>query len=410
MQSISLSELSERVTDVIKMNFDSPLWLRAEISELREAANGHCYLELIEKSAGTDEIIAKTKATVWANVYRMLKPYFESSTGETLRAGLKTLVAVTVEFHGVYGFSVNIRDIDPVFTVGEMEARRRQIIRRLEDEGVAEMNRLLAFPALPQRVAIISSPVAAGFGDFMHQIENNAAKYRFYTKLFPAAMQGERAASSIIAALEQIYAHAELFDVVLIIRGGGATADLSCFDSYELAVNCAQFPLPIVAGIGHQRDVSILDFVAHTSVKTPTATAELLLASMEEAELAATELIQQIAQNVKQVFNRQEQFIVNIKWKIKQSLRNKLSVKTIDYERKCNRLKAVLRRRFLEQQNKLALVERSIEAHSPAFLLKHGYTITAFNGKRLFSAKDATRGAKIKTFFVDGEISSIVGA
>jgi len=408
MTSISLSELSERIKDVIKMNFDKPLWLRAEISELREAGNGHCYLELVEKSAETDEIVAKTKANIWANVYRMLKPYFEGSTGESLCSGIKILVAVTVEFHGIYGFSVNIQDIDPVFTIGELAARRQQIIRKLEEEGIADMNRQLEFPALPQRIAVISSPVAAGFGDFMHQIKNNSSNFVFYLKLFPAIMQGERAEQSIIAALEKIYEHSDLFDIVLIIRGGGATADLACFDSYELAVNCAQFPLPIVAGIGHQRDVSILDIVAHTSVKTPTAAAELLLACMSAAEEDVAELLQQITQSIKNKFNRQEQYLTNIKWKMKQSLKNKLSTKVIDYERKKNRLKTALQRKFFEQQNKIALIERGIEAHSPAFLLKHGYSITTLNGKRLLSAKNIKCGEKIKTFLVDGEINSLV--
>ena len=389
------------------MNFDKPLWLRAEISEFREAVNGHCYLELVEKSTETDEIVAKIKANIWANVYRMLKPYFENSTGENLRSGIKILVAATIEYHKSYGFSINICDIDPVFTIGELAARRQQIIRKLQEEGIVDMNRELAFPILPQRIAVISSPTAAGFGDFMHQIENNGYNYAFYVKLFPATMQGERAEQSIISALEKIYEHSDLFDIVLIIRGGGATADLACFDSFELAANCAQFPLPIIAGIGHQRDVSILDMVAHTSVKTPTAAAELLLAYMSEAEESATELLQQIMQNINSKFDRQEQFLTNIKWKIKQSLINKISVKTIDCERKKNRLKTVTHKIFFEQQNKLALIERGIEAHSPTFLLKHGYSITTLNGKRLLSAKNIKSGEKIRTFLTDGEINSL---
>ena len=389
------------------MNFDKPLWLRAEISELREAANGHCYLELVEKSAETDEITAKIKANIWANVYRILKPYFESSTGEKLRSGIKILVSATVEYHKTYGFSININDIDPVFTIGELAARRQQIIRKLQEEGIVDMNRELAFPILPQRIAVISSPTAAGFGDFMHQIENNGYNFAFYVKLFPATMQGERAEQSIIAALEKIYEHSDLFDIVLIIRGGGATADLACFDSFELAANCAQFPLPIIAGIGHQRDVSILDMVAHTSVKTPTAAAELLLAYMSEAEESATELLQQIIQNINSKFDQQEHFFTNIKWKIKQSLINKISAKTIDCERKKNRLKTATHKIFFEQQNKLALIERGIEAHSPTFLLKHGYSITTLNGKRLLSAKNIKSGEKIRTFLTDGEINSL---
>jgi len=298
MNSITLSELSERIQETIKLNFDTPVWIRAEISELRENPNGHCYLEFVEKDTNTDFLLAKSKATIWSSTYRMLKPYFENSTGQMLRAGLNVLVAVTVEFHGVYGFSLNVRDIDPTFTIGEMAARRLKIIRQLEEDGIADMNKQLDFPRRPQRIAIISSPTAAGYGDFIDQLRNEVSNFAFYTRLFPAVMQGEQAENSIISALEKIFNHSELFDVVVIIRGGGATTDLACFDSYELALNCAQFPLPIIAGIGHQRDVSILDMVAHTSVKTPTAAAELLIEYMQQTENEVLNLIADIQQIV----------------------------------------------------------------------------------------------------------------
>ena len=197
---------------------------------------------------------------------------------------MNVLVAVSVEFHGVYGFSLNVRDIDPTYTIGEMAARRLKIIRQLEADGVIDMNKQLEMAVLPQRLAIISSPTAAGYGDFCDQLTNDQNHFAFYHKLFPAIMQGDQAEASIIAALEKIYEYVELFDVVVIIRGGGATTDLACFDSYDLAINCAQFPLPIISGIGHQRDISILDMVAHTSVKTPTAAAEFLTSKMQLAE------------------------------------------------------------------------------------------------------------------------------
>ena len=207
MNSISLSELSERVQETIKLNFGAPVWIRAEISELRENNNGHCYLEFIEKDTETDSLLAKTKATIWSSTYRMLKPYFESSTGQMLRSGLNVLVAVTVEFHGVYGFSLNVRDIDPNFTIGEMAARRLKIIRQLEEDGIVDMNKQLDFPQRPQRLAIISSPTAAGLGDFMDQLNNAPNHFAFYTHLFPAIMQGDQAESSIISALEKIFDH-----------------------------------------------------------------------------------------------------------------------------------------------------------------------------------------------------------
>jgi exodeoxyribonuclease VII large subunit len=198
MTSISLSQLTDRIQEVLKFSFDTPVWIRAEISELRENYNGHCYLELVEKDSNSDAILAKSKANIWSTTYRMLKPYFENSTGESLRAGLNILVAVTVEFHGVYGFSLNIRDIDPVFTIGELAARRLKIIRQLEADGIADMNKLVEMPLLPQRLAIISSATAAGYDDFMNQLRNDENQFAFYTKLFPAVMQGEQAESSKI--------------------------------------------------------------------------------------------------------------------------------------------------------------------------------------------------------------------
>jgi len=410
MNSITLSELNDRIQETLKLNFSTPVWIRAEISELRENANGHCYLELIEKDAETDSLLAKTKATVWSSTYRMLKPYFESSTGQTLRAGLNILVAVTVEFHGVYGFSLNVRDIDPTFTIGEMAARRLKIIRQLEEDGIVDMNKQLDFPRRPQRLAIISSPTAAGFGDFMDQLNNDTNHFAFYTHLFPAIMQGDQAESSIISALERIFEHADLFDVVVIIRGGGATTDLACFDSYELALNCAQFPLPIVAGIGHQRDVSILDMVAHTSVKTPTAAAELLIEHLQQAENQLIDVLVDIQQQIKNKIATEDRNLSNLKWKLKQSLRNKVSGKLMLHERYKSRLKSVVRVQISGHQTKLVMLEKSIEAHSPAFLLKHGYTITTLNGKRISSVKDIQKGDKIRTFVHDGDIvSEVVG-
>lgn len=408
MNSISLSELSERVQETIKLNFGAPVWIRAEISEFRENNNGHCYLEFVEKDIATDSLLAKTKATIWSSTYRMLKPYFESATGQMLRAGLNVLVAVTVEFHGVYGFSLNVRDIDPAFTIGEMAARRLKIIRQLEEDGIVDMNKLLNFPKLPQRLAIISSPTAAGFGDFMDQLNNDPNHFSFYTHLFPAIMQGDQAESSIISALEKIFDHADLFDVVVIIRGGGATTDLACFDSYELALNCAQFPLPIVAGIGHQRDVSILDMVAHTSVKTPTAAAELLIGCLQQAESQWIDIYVSIQQLVKNKVVIEERNLSNLKWKLKQCLRNKVSGKLMLHERYKSRLKSVVRMQISGQQTKLVMLEKSIEAHSPAFLLKHGYTITTLNGKRISSVKDIKKGDKIRTFVHDGDVVSEV--
>jgi exodeoxyribonuclease VII large subunit len=408
MNSITLSELTSQIQQTIRLTFDTPVWIRAEISELRENPGGHCYLELIEKDSDSDTLLAKTKATIWASTYRMLKPYFESSTGQTLRSGLNVLVAVTVEFHGVYGFSLNVRDSDPTFTIGEMAARRLKIIRQLEEDGIVDMNKQLHFPELPQRLAIISSPTAAGYGDFCDQMQNDPSHFAFYTKLFPAIMQGDQAEASIISALEKIYENIELFDVVVIIRGGGATTDLACFDSYELALNCAQFPLPIIAGIGHQRDVSILDMVAHASLKTPTAVAEFLISRLQAAEDTVINLVSDIRYVIKNRMEAESHYVNQIQLQIKQTLRSWVIQKTHLLERQKSRLQSNIRMHLLKQNNKLSLLEKNIETHSPGFLLKHGYTITTLNGKRITSAKQVKLGDKIRTFVVDGDFESEV--
>jgi len=407
MTSISLSELTNQIQSVIRQNFTMTLWVRAEIGELREN-NGNCYMELIEKDTETDNLTAKTRATCWSNVYRMLKPYFENSTGETLRAGLNVLVAVTVEFSGTYGFSLNVRDIDPTFTIGELAARRMEIVHQLEADGIVNMNKEITFPLLPRRIAVISSATAAGYGDFCDQLKNNAFGYVFYPKLFPALMQGDQAAASIIAALDKIYAHIELFDVVVIIRGGGATTDLACFDNYNLAVHCAQFPLPIIAGIGHQRDVSILDMIAHTSVKTPTAVAELLIFSMEQAESHLNEVLNEMVEIVERKINENEQKLDLFKFRLKQASLNE----SVKEKHRLDHLKFRLlydaRNRLTQERNKLNLMEKTLQSHSPLFLLEQGYSITTFKGKRLTSIQEIQSGDVVKTFLKDGSFESEV--
>ncbi len=408
MNSITLSELTDRVQETIRNNFDTPQWIRAEISELRENQNGHCYLEFIEKDEHSDNLLAKTKAIVWSSTYRMLKPYFESSTGETLRAGLKVLVAITVEFSGVYGFSLNVRDIDPTFTIGELAARRLKIIRQLEADGIADMNKQLILSARTQRLAIISSPTAAGYDDFMNQLHNDSNHFAFYTRLFPSVMQGEQAEASIIASLDKIYAHFELFDAVVIIRGGGATTDLACFDSYELALNCAQFPLPMISGIGHQRDVTILDMVAHTSLKTPTAVAEFLIQQLTTAENELLETFLEIANVVRYRINSEKQTLSNIQWKIKQSLQSRITIKLIALEKQKNRLRSTVRSLISNEKNKLSLIARTVETRSPAYLLKYGYSITTLNGKRINSITEIKNGDTIRTYLHNGNFESNV--
>ncbi|WP_340114957.1 exodeoxyribonuclease VII large subunit [Maribellus mangrovi] len=279
VQQLTLSELNEQIKDAILEAFPGAVWVVAEVSELKENRSGHCYLELVEKQG--NNIVARSRATIWSYTYRMLKPYFETTTGQLFSQGIKVLVLATVEYHAAYGLSLNIKDIDPTYTVGDMALQRKEIIERLQKEGVFEMNKDLGLPLVPQKIAVISSATAAGYQDFMNQVENNEFGFKFYTHLFEAYMQGAEAVHSIIHALEQIFQYEDFFDAVVIIRGGGATADLSSFDNYELAINITQFPLPIITGIGHEKDDTIIDLVAHTRLKTPTAVAEFLINGME---------------------------------------------------------------------------------------------------------------------------------
>ena len=272
---LTLSELNDRIKNALLKAFPTSVWVIAEVSELKQNRSGHCYLELIEKEG--NEIVARSRATIWSYTFRMLKPYFETTTGQLFTHGIKILVQVSVEYHPAFGLSLNIKDIDPTYTIGDLALQRKEIIDRLKNEGVYDMNKELELPLVPQKIAVISSASAAGYQDFMNQLDSNEAGIKFYTKLFEAYMQGADAVPSIILALERIFQYEDFFDAVVIIRGGGATADLSSFDNYDLAINITQFPLPVITGIGHEKDDTIIDLVAHTRLKTPTAVAEFFI-------------------------------------------------------------------------------------------------------------------------------------
>jgi len=278
-QKLTLSELNAAIRETLLDAFPGTVWVVAEISELKENRSGHCYIELIEKEENT--IKARSRATIWSYTYRILKPYFETSTGQFFTQGIKVLLQATVEYHPVYGLSLNIKDIDPAYTLGDMALQRKEIMDRLQNDGIIEMNKELELSLVPQKIAVISSATAAGYQDFMNQLENNRQGFKFYTHLFEAYMQGAETVSSIINALERIFQYEDFFDAVVIIRGGGATADLSSFDNYDLALNITQFPLPVITGIGHEKDDTVIDLVAHTRLKTPTAAAEFLINKAE---------------------------------------------------------------------------------------------------------------------------------
>ncbi len=406
--SFSLQELNIQVKESIKHAFSSPVWIRAEISELHENATGHGYFELIEKDEDTDNLLAKGKANCWASTFRMLKPYFESTTGEQLKVGLKILVLCSVEFHELYGISLNIKDIDPSYTLGDMALKRLETIKLLKEDGVFNMNKEIPLSKTPQRIAVISSETAAGYGDFIDQLMNNAEGFSFYTKLFPSIMQGEQSVDSIIKALDLVYSHQEKFDAVVIIRGGGATADLSTFDNYDLAFNCTQFPLPIITGIGHQRDESILDLVAHTAAKTPTAVAEFLLFCMNDTsqyllDMQAT-IINFVEGKLQQETNRLHQLSVQFPAIVneivyKQKLKISLQGQGIK-----NAALSLLK----EKRTDVLMKEKELILSSPEVLLSKGYSLTSKNNKIVKSITQLKKGDKITTQLKDGDVQSIV--
>ncbi len=407
MKSITLSQLNSRIKEAITVNFTRGIWIRGEISEFSEK-NGHAYLELIEKDSVSDRIVAKSKATCWKSVFGMLKPYFENTTGESLRAGLEVMLAVNVQFSEVYGLSLNIQDIDPHFTIGNLATRRLQIIQKLKTDGIFEMNKEVEFPIVPKRLAIISSETAAGYGDFCHQLENNKNGFSFYKKLFPAIMQGESSEKSIVDALDKIYNHLDKFDVVLILRGGGAVTDLASFDSYLLAMNVAQFPLPILTGIGHQRDISVVDMVAHRSLKTPTAVAEFLLGKMQENDdmlenVAYT--IEQILRNKLEVKKQELRLVIS---KLKSGLNKKVYYQNYYLQNIYNQLTHNVQSQIKEHNSQLEFLEYKIENNSPQKLLTKGVSITYINGKRIDSIKDIQSGDKVETYLQDGHFKSVV--
>ena len=408
MESLSLYELGRLIRLTLREGLPDAYWVQAELSEVREAYNGHCYIELVEKAERGNALLAKARGTIWANVYKMLKPYFESATGQAFTAGIKVLLQVSVEYHELYGLSLTVHDIDPTYTLGDMARRRREIIAQLEEEGVLTLNKELPMPVLPQRIAVISAAGAAGYGDFCDQLMGNPYGFVFYPKLFPAVMQGDRVEETVIAALDRIADERESWDVVVIIRGGGATSDLSGFDTYALAANCAQFPLPIVTGIGHERDDTVLDMVAHTRVKTPTAAAEHLIAALVEAATRLDELTSSLVAGIIYRIHHEERRVESIAQRIP-------SLFSLIYTRGMHRLEQIetqittaLQRSLVEQQHRLALIEKIVEGASPQQILQRGYSITRCEGRVVRDAANLPEGSVLTTTLAEGEVTSVV--
>ena len=383
MKQYSLSELCDCIDDALTTELNSTYWVRAEIASL--SVRGHCYMEVVEK-ANNHSIAAKMRATCWQHTYNLLAPYFEAETGQALSVGMQVLLEVEVSFHAVYGMSLNIVGIDPRFTIGDLAKQRQATIQQLKNDGVMDMQRNLPLPSLLKRIAVISSNDAAGYGDFCHQLKNNNNGLHFHVQLFPALMQGEQSPVSIIQSLQQIADDMNSWDLVVIVRGGGATTDLRNFDNYELASHCAQFPLPIIAGIGHTRDISIVDMVVHTSVKTPTAAAEWIVGRMVVQAERINELNERLKNAVKQSIFGQQQRLGNLL----QSLR------------------FITQQRLYKQRTQLDLWQKTIQIHSPERIYRMGYSLTTMNGKVVKSIHDVKKGQYIQTHTADGTIESIV--
>ena len=450
--AVSLYELNSLIRSVLTETLPDHFWVRAETSDVRVNQNGHCYLEFIEKDTKGKTLLAKARGMIWANTFHLLRAYFENETKQPFTSGLKVLVQVSVEFHEVYGFSLTVHDIDPSYTLGDQALNRAAILRQLEEDGVLTLNKELELPVPLNRIAVISSPTAAGYEDFLDQLGKNSYGFVFYTKLFPAIMQGDRSEDSIISALERIYNNLDCFDAVVIIRGGGATSDLSSFDSYLLAASCAQFPLPIITGIGHERDETVLDIVAHTRAKTPTAVAEFLINNMMETTIELDETGQSIVALVqkrlqtefalldvletKNTFTlkawRKEQEVVLSSAKtvlqkglqrivkdnesrfgqIEETVKRSLQQNQKDSDNKLllveTALKNACQHVFKDQLNQLEMIEKHLELSSPETILKKGYTLTMKEGKVVKQSNILKDGDKITTIFSDGKVQSVV--
>lgn len=449
---LSLTELQLIIKDSLYMALPGMYWVVAEISEIRENYAGHCYIELVEKHPDEINIKARVRAVIWAKRYSFLKSLFENVTGELLKEGFKVLLKVTVEYHEVYGLSLVINDIDPAFTIGEMAIKRQQIIRRLEQEGVFSMNKELDFPLLPKRIAVISSKNAAGYSDFLKHLTSNNWGFSFHTVLFDASMQGTETEKSVIDALDRISEHTELFDTVVIIRGGGSQTDLSWFDNYKIAYHITQFPLPVLTGIGHEKDMSVTDMVAFQSLKTPTAVADFILSSVSETENYLIEMsnsiselsLSVIVENKERLERSRMKLIPLAGLKIADE-KNKLSVNIISmintgkeylFREEIvpanfkSRLISVVRfysgerenrvikyltdlkinsLKYLKQSvNRLEILNNNLVFLSPENVLKRGYTITSLNYRVVKSAVILKNGDIIDTQFSDGTVKSKV--
>lgn len=428
MTPLTLFELNNLVRSTLELGLPEEYWVIAELSEVNRRSNGHCYIELVQKDKHNDALIAKARGCIWRDAYMLLAPYFEETTGRPLTAGMTVLLEVNIRFHELYGYSLIVTDIDPSYTMGDMARRRKEIVDKLTAEGVADLNKELLLPRPLLRIAVISSPSAAGYGDFCKQLEQSEGP--FVTQLFPAVMQGQQVEQSVITALNAIAEECDKWDVVVIIRGGGAVSDLSGFDTELLAANVAQFPLPIFSGIGHERDDTVIDAVAHTRFKTPTAVAAFLVAQYRTETETLAETARRLVQAVRTIPTTETERLGRLSQRMQMG-----TVRVLSHERSIvgnailhlNRLadkytqdcraqldsllqsiRHAAARRVTDEAHCLALAENKIELASPDRLLRMGFSITLCDGRIVRHATDVTAGQHLVTRLADGTVSSDV--
>lgn len=403
----TLYELNSLVRQAIDKSFTQEFWVMAELSEVREN-RGHCYMELIEKAENTNTPTARASAKCWASTWQMVRPYFERVTGERVRPGMKLLLKVYPQFHEAYGFSWIVTDIDPTFTLGDMARRRAEIIRQLKEMGVWELNKELPLPLFTQRIAVISSDTAAGYGDFCRQLIDNEYGFKFTVRLFAATMQGENVERSVIAALDRINAEIDSFDCVVIIRGGGATSDMSGFDSLPLAENVANFPLPVITGIGHDRDECILDMISHTRVKTPTAAAALLISRLKEVSDHIDSCRDAMAGIVWGIINTEQQRIQTLAARVPMIFSVVKTKHTATLDMYLQRLLSAMQQRFVRERHRMEMLAQRAGAMNPEKILRQGYSITTLNGKAVRNISELKAGDVIETRLMKGKAISTV--
>lgn len=450
-QAMTLSAFASAVGESVRANRATQgVWIIAELSDVR-SSGGHCYMELIEKDA-RGATVAKMRANIWAGTFYGIRARFEAATGRPIASGLKVMVRGSATYHNIYGFSVNITDIDPGYTLGDMERLRREILLRLQREGTLGLNRQLELDITPQRIAIISAPGAAGYGDLMKQLDGNSRGFRFYTHLFPAVMQGDRTSASVREALDMVEMTIDLWDCVVIVRGGGATTDLNGFDDYELALRVATFPLPVLVGIGHERDRTVLDEIANTRLKTPTAVGAFLVDRLDQAWNSAASLARRIADFASRRTSGDLQRLSHLQAVIPHAATARVADARLNLSRIANAIPAVSSGRISAALSYLDSIPRLMQSAvsarcraedyrlermatavsdtaasslkdasarldnlsaligvlSPQATLARGYSITRINGKAIRSAADAAPGSEIETTLADGILKSIL--